>query len=603
MHGLPGALGVTSAFPFVGRSAELERLRTLLPRADGERSRVVVLGGEAGSGKSRLVREFAAGAAADGGARPLRRLRLRAAHAVRAVRRGARAARPRPPAGGAAAALGVSGGELTRLLPDLGARVGGLAPPPRPTPTPSATGCTPPWPSCSPASRRAARRCSCSRTCTGPTAPTLLLLRQLARAGDGRLLLLGTFRDTEADVPAALAETLADLRRYDVVRLRLGGLSGRRGGGVRPPRRGGSDGPPALAQALHALTEGNAFLLCELWRALIETGAVELAGGELRVHRAPWELGSPESVREVVSQRLARLAPRTTDLLELAATAGTEVDLDVVRRAAGLGDAELLQALEEAYASGMIDQVPGHGRGWRFAHELVRRALYDRLSGPRRAELHLRVGEALEAGGARSGRALADLAHHFAAAAPFGPAERAVAYNLEAARAAGSALAFDEAAARLRTALELGADDRPEVFLELGFAQPSRGRGARRDRRLHAGGRARARARGRGAARARGDRPRGGLLAARHHRPRRGRAARGGGRARSARTTRSCASACSRASPARWTCRATATAAASRGAARSPWRGGSTTAPASPPCSCARTGRTATTRSRTSSRC
>ena len=66
MHGLPGALGVTSTFPFVGRSAELDRLRTLLPRADGERGRVVVLGGEAGSGKSRLVREFAAGAAADG---------------------------------------------------------------------------------------------------------------------------------------------------------------------------------------------------------------------------------------------------------------------------------------------------------------------------------------------------------------------------------------------------------------------------------------------------------------------------------------------------------------------------------------------------------
>ena len=34
MHGLPGALGVTSTFPFVGRSAELDRLRTLLPRAD-----------------------------------------------------------------------------------------------------------------------------------------------------------------------------------------------------------------------------------------------------------------------------------------------------------------------------------------------------------------------------------------------------------------------------------------------------------------------------------------------------------------------------------------------------------------------------------------
>ena len=74
MNELPGALGVTSTFPFVGRSAELERLRTLLPRADGEERRIVLLGGEAGSGKSRLAREFAAEAAGEGVAGPLRRL-------------------------------------------------------------------------------------------------------------------------------------------------------------------------------------------------------------------------------------------------------------------------------------------------------------------------------------------------------------------------------------------------------------------------------------------------------------------------------------------------------------------------------------------------
>ena len=135
-----------------------------------------------------------------------------------------------------------------------------------------------------------------------------------------------------------------------------------------------------------------------------------------------------------------------------------------------MADAELLRALDEAFRSGMIDQVPGRGLVWRFAHELVRRALYDRLSGPRRAELHLRVGEALEAGVPRTGRTLADLAHHFAAAAPFGPQERAIEYNVLAARAAAAALAFDEAAAHLRTALELDGDPRPELLLELGEA-------------------------------------------------------------------------------------------------------------------------------------
>src|SRR5258708_2746914 len=63
---LPASLRLSSALPFVGRSAELEKLRTLLPRAAGEGLRIVLLGGEPGSGKSRLVREFAAEAAGDG---------------------------------------------------------------------------------------------------------------------------------------------------------------------------------------------------------------------------------------------------------------------------------------------------------------------------------------------------------------------------------------------------------------------------------------------------------------------------------------------------------------------------------------------------------
>ena len=213
----------------------------------------------------------------------------------------------------------------------------------------------------------------------------------------------------------------------------------------------------------------------------------------------------------------------------------------------------------------------------------MRRALYDRLSGPRRAELHLRVGEALEAGGGRSGRALADLAHHFAAAAPFGPAERAVEYNLLAARAAGAALAFDEAAARLRTALELGGDDRPEVFLELGRARHRAGASVDA---LDAFRRAAALARERGDAQ---------LLAhaAIGHEEacwRPGMTDQGAvalleeAAAALGPTTPSCASACSPAWRARSTCRACASAGASRARARSRWRAGSTTAPGWPPC-------------------
>ena len=59
METLPRFLRQSSGFPFVGRTNELETLRTLIPRAAGEGCRVVLVGGEPGSGKSRLMREFA----------------------------------------------------------------------------------------------------------------------------------------------------------------------------------------------------------------------------------------------------------------------------------------------------------------------------------------------------------------------------------------------------------------------------------------------------------------------------------------------------------------------------------------------------------------
>jgi DNA-binding CsgD family transcriptional regulator/tetratricopeptide (TPR) repeat protein len=482
MHDLPGSLRLTSTFPFVGRSAELEALRALLPMEEGEGRRVVLIGGEAGSGKSRLVREFAREAARNGAL----------------VIYGACDAVVRTPYGPFAealdhltrvidpvelrAALGTAGSELTRLLPDLPARVGDLPAPVKADPD----------------TERHRLHTAVTDLLAGVSrrpvllvledghwadAPTLLLLRHLARAaGNARVLVLATFRDTEADVPETLSETLADLRRSDdVVRLRLGGLSDEEVSEFVAHAADGhvGDGLPQLARAITELTGGNAFLVCELWRAMVETRLVEVAGTTIRLTRPLAELGTPESVREVVSQRLSRLGPRTTDVLELTATAGAEFGLDMIRRATNLGEPELLGVLDEAVRSGMIEELPSRGLAYRFTHELVRRALYDRLSRLRRAELHLRVGEALEGGEGRAGRALADLAHHFAAAAPFGGAGRGVDYNVRAARAATAALDFDEAAALLRTALELRIEDvaeRAQVFLELGTASHRAGK-------------------------------------------------------------------------------------------------------------------------------
>ena len=238
---------------------------------------------------------------------------------------------------------------------------------------------------------------------------------------------------------------------------------------------------PALAAAIHDLTQGNAFLVIELWRALVETGALVVEDGRARLMRTPEELGSPEAVREVVSQRLERLDAATAGVLELAAVVGPEFDLTLLVNGTGIDESALLGAVDLALRSGMVAAVPERPLGYCFAHELVRRALYDRLAAPRRAELHLRVGEVLEAASPQpSARRLADLARHFTAAAPLGGAERAVTYNVRAAAAATAALAFDEAVTALRTALGLGVPDdlrRAEIQLALGDACYRGGRG------------------------------------------------------------------------------------------------------------------------------
>ncbi len=220
--------------------------------------------------------------------------------------------------------------------------------------------------------------------------------------------------------------------------------------------RAGAD-LPELARSIFDLTGGNAFLVCELWRALTETNVIEVVGGQLRLVGSLAALGTPESVREVVNGRLARLASGTTELLELAATAGAEFKLAVVARAWGLAERELVAPLDEAIRSGMhrgaagapaVLQVRARARPTRRVRPSAGRA--QGRTAPASGRSPGDVGGSIAADPRRS---RLPLLRRRATRR-----DRASRSNTTSSRprAAADSLAFDEAGAMLATALELG---------------------------------------------------------------------------------------------------------------------------------------------------
>jgi class 3 adenylate cyclase/DNA-binding CsgD family transcriptional regulator len=325
--------------------------------------------------------------------------------------------------------------------------------------------------------------------------PSLLLLQFLARElGVTRLLLLGAYRDVELDRQHPLAETIASLRRERLhERIPLRGLAAEEVAALVRDAAGTEldDAGRRLAAALHAETEGNPFFVQEVLRHLEESGRVIVRDGRwVHVPEDIGALGLPEGVREVIGRRLSRLSDTCNRALGVAAVIGREFDLLTLGRAgrgspAALPDDpdDLLEVLSEAEAARLIDEAPRAPGRYRFAHALIRETLYEELSTARRVRLHRRVGEALEQQyGAHPEPRLAELAHHFAEAAPGGDVDKAIAYARRAADHAAAQYAYEDAARLYEIALQLldltDQADEPQmcdILLALGEVQLAAG--------------------------------------------------------------------------------------------------------------------------------
>ncbi|WP_308287010.1 BTAD domain-containing putative transcriptional regulator [Actinomadura parmotrematis] len=408
----------------VGRDAELARLAAAAREARAGALRVVWLGGEAGSGKSALAEEIAVRLAGDGW----------------------RVAVGRCPETDDGAPPAWAWSEILRALdPDAALRArlaplldGGAAP----------GGQFELGRAVAAALAAAAPLLVVLEDVHRADQETLHLLRQAAgQVAASAVLLVVTHRP---DPSGELGATLAALAGRGAVHLPLPPLDRAAVGALLAAASGAE--PDAATVALVAdRTGGNPLFVVETARLLAAAGP-EAAGG------------LPPGVRDLIRARLGRLPAPARTVLRDAAVIGRDVDVDLLVALHGAED-EVLDGLEAGVLTGLLTE-PAPGRV-RFAHVLVRDALYEDIPRLRRGRLHGRVLAALER--LRPGDATA-LGHHALASASTATARRAAEYAAGAAARAAALYAHREAAALLEGALgalDLAADGDGALRLRL----------------------------------------------------------------------------------------------------------------------------------------
>ncbi|MCH8746021.1 MAG: AAA family ATPase, partial [Chloroflexi bacterium] len=274
--------------------------------------------------------------------------------------------------------------------------------------------------------------------------PSLLLLEFLVgQLSDSNIMIVGTYRDIEVSREDPLSNTLARLARSEsYAREELRGLEGESVAQLINDISG-QEPSQELVDAIHARTEGNPFFMTELIRLLEERQSTD--GAPVDTVLSGLEI--PQSVLEVIGQRLNRLSTECEAALTTAAVIGRQFDFGVLSSLIeDSNETQLLKVIDEGLDAHLIQEVPGQGDVYQFSHAIIQQTLRERLSSSRRVRLHARIGEALETlYGDETGDHAAELAYHFAEAEPVGGPDKLVKYTMLAGEKALDTYAYEEA--------------------------------------------------------------------------------------------------------------------------------------------------------------
>jgi class 3 adenylate cyclase len=233
---------------------------------------------------------------------------------------------------------------------------------------------------------------------------------------------------------------------------------------------------------LHARTEGNPFVLEEMLKAALDRGDIFRAQDGWH-RKALTELKIPATVRDTILLRVERLNQEQAELLRVAAVLGPSFSYQMLMALSGADRNQVQAALHAFVQLQLMEEDPQRGGHYRFRHALTREAIYDDLIAPQREELHARAARALRE---LPGASAVDLAYHLLAA---GLWEEAVPACLSAAEDAERRRGFREAAELYERALQHVSQpvERGRVLCRLGTAYNSAGASARGQRYLEQG--------------------------------------------------------------------------------------------------------------------
>jgi serine/threonine protein kinase/tetratricopeptide (TPR) repeat protein len=286
------------------------------------------------------------------------------------------------------------------------------------------------------------------------------------------LLVVGVYRSEERG--PALGRLLESRR---VATLELRRLDGPAVGRIVADMLGLSTPPEVFARFLMAQSEGNPFFVAEVLRAAVGqellyrdvAGRWQVAepGEETASEQTYAALPLPKSLLELISGRLSGLSEEARRLVEALAVLGREADGALVADVSGLRSSKVMKATLEALSRQMLEAA--EGERLRFVHDKLREVVYQGLEPARRSELHRSAAVALEElFAARQDEVLGALALHWEQG---GEAGKAQAYHLAAARQQRDRYSWQEAETHYRAYLRLVPEPsagRLEAWKELG---------------------------------------------------------------------------------------------------------------------------------------